>query len=89
MPAMRQIQLGKNGVSEQFMSNLRQHFDSTQNVKVSVLKSCCRDREELKEIGEKIMKNLGSHYTSRIIGYTIVIKKWRRDMSKDLKAQTS
>ncbi|HOF43793.1 MAG TPA: YhbY family RNA-binding protein [Candidatus Pacearchaeota archaeon] len=85
MPAIRQIQLGKNGVTEQFISNLKHHFNNTKNVKVSVLKSCCRDREELREINEKILKELGNNYTSRIIGYTIVIKKWRRDRRENLK----
>ncbi|HNZ51769.1 MAG: CRS1 / YhbY (CRM) domain protein [Candidatus Diapherotrites archaeon ADurb.Bin253] len=85
MPAIRQIQLGKNGVTEQFISNLKHHFNNTKNVKVSVLKSCCRDREELREINEKILRELGNNYTSRIIGYTIVIKKWRRDRRENLK----
>ncbi len=88
MPTIRQIQLGKNGVTEQFICNLKHHFDSTKNVKISVLRSCCRDREELKEINEKIIKELGNHYTSRIIGYTIVVKKWRRDMREDLKVNS-
>jgi hypothetical protein len=43
------------------------------------LKSCCRDRAELKEMGEKILEKLGTTYTLRIIGYTIVVKKWRRE----------
>lgn len=84
MPAIRQMQLGKNGLTENFICNLKHHFDTCKNVKISVLKSCCRDREELKKINEQIIEHLGNHYTSRIIGYTIVIKKWRRDMREDL-----
>jgi len=80
MPTIRQIQLGKNGVTENFMCNLKHHFDSTKNVKISVLRSCCRDREELKKINEEILDKLGKNYNSRIIGYTIVVKKWRREM---------
>jgi RNA-binding protein YhbY len=85
MPTLRQMQLGKNGLTENFICNLKHHFDSTKNVKISVLKSCCRDREEIKELNEKIIQQLGNHYTSRIIGYTIVVKKWRRDMREDIK----
>ena len=44
---------------------------------------------QLKEINEKIVKELGNHYTSRIIGYTIVVKKWRRDMREDLKENSA
>ena len=80
MPTIRQIQLGKNGLTENFICNLKHHFDICKNVKVSVLKSCCRDREELKKIGEEILKKMGNNYTLRIIGYTLVVKKWRREM---------
>ncbi|MCX6750795.1 MAG: hypothetical protein NTZ83_05030 [Candidatus Pacearchaeota archaeon] len=44
------------------------------------MRSCCRDREELKKINEEILEKIGKNYTSRIIGYTIVVKKWRREM---------
>jgi RNA-binding protein YhbY len=80
MPTIRQMQLGKNGLTEGFMCNLKHHFDSTKNVKISVLRSCCRDREELKKINDEILEKLGKNYNSRIIGYTIVVKKWRREM---------
>lgn len=80
MPTIRQMQLGKNGLTEGFMCNLKHHFDTCKNVKISVLKSCCRDREELRKINEKILEKLGNNYTSRIIGYTIVVKKWRKEM---------
>jgi RNA-binding protein YhbY len=83
MPTMRQLQIGKNGLTDSLIVNLRHHFDTCKNVKISVLKSCCRDREELKKINEQILEKLGSHYTSRIIGYTIVVKKWRKDMRVD------
>jgi len=79
MSTIRQMQLGKNGITEGFMCNLKHHFDTCKNVKISVLRSCCRDRKELKEIGDKILKELGIHYTIRIIGYTIVVKKWRQE----------
>lgn len=80
MPAIRQIQLGKNGITESFIGNLKHHFDNTKNVKISVLKSCCRDREDLKKINDEILEKLGNTYTSRIIGYTIVVKKWKREV---------
>jgi RNA-binding protein YhbY len=89
MPTIRQIQIGKNGLTESLIVNLKHHFDTCKNVKVSVLKSCCRDREELKKINEQILEKLGNHYTSRIIGYTIVVKKWRRDMKGNLKENSS
>ena len=89
MPIIREIQLGKNGITENFICNLKHHFDTTKNVKISVLRSCCRDREELKKPNEEILGHLGNNYTSRIIGYTIVVKKWRRDMQKEKEEKES
>lgn len=72
------IQLGKQGLTENFIMTLKNHFKKFDNVKVSVLRSCCRDKKELKKISEEILEKLGNHYTSRIIGYTISVKRWRR-----------
>ncbi len=72
------IQLGKQGLTENFLKTLQDHFKKFSNVKISVLKSCCRDKIELKKISEEILEKLGEHYTARNIGYTIVLKKWRK-----------
>jgi RNA-binding protein YhbY len=80
MQTIRQIQLGKNGLTDAFIGNLKHHFDTCKNIKISVLKSCCRDREELKKISEEILEKLGKTYTVKVIGYTIIVKKWRREM---------
>lgn len=80
MPTIRQIQLGKNGLTESFIGNIKHQFDNCKNLKISVLKSCCRDKEELKKISEEILDKLGKTYTAKIIGYTIIVKKWRREM---------
>lgn len=80
MPIIREIQLGKNGVTDGFLESLKNQFNKTQNIKISVLKSCCRDKEELKKITEKILDSLGKNYTAKIIGYTIALKKWRKEM---------
>ena len=78
--AFREIQLGKKGITDNFIEGLRNHFKTCQTIKVSVLKSCCRDQEELKKIKQEILDKLGKNFTARRIGYTISFKKWRRDM---------
>ena len=80
MPTIREIQLGKNGVTINFIESLRHQFNNCNNVKISVLKSCCRDKAELQKMTEEILNHLGKNYTSRVIGYTINIKRLRRDM---------
>lgn len=77
---IRQLQLGKNGLTESFIENLKLIFEKGNNVKISVLKSCCRNKEELNEISEKILNSLGKNYTAKIIGYTINLKKWRKQV---------
>lgn len=78
MPIVREIQLGKNGLSDGFVESLKNQFNHCQNVKISVLKSCCRDKNELKKITDELLEKLGKNYTARIIGYTIALKKWRK-----------
>ncbi|MFA5953819.1 MAG: YhbY family RNA-binding protein [Candidatus Pacearchaeota archaeon] len=77
---IREFQLGKNGLTENFLENLRNSFKKSKSVKISVLRSCCRDKKELKEISEKIVDSLGKNYTFKTIGYTINLKKWRKDV---------
>lgn len=74
------IQLGVNGVTDNFISTLKNHFNKHQNVKVNVLRSAGRNKENVREVNKKILEKLGKKYTSRVIGFTIFIKKWRRAM---------
>lgn len=73
-----QVQLGKNGITENFISSLENCFKTHKNVKVSVLKSVSRDKKKIKKFSEEILDKLGKNYTARVIGFTIVLKKWRR-----------
>ncbi|MBU2562754.1 MAG: YhbY family RNA-binding protein [Nanoarchaeota archaeon] len=75
-----QIQLGKNGLTENFISTLKNNFKKNKSVRISVLKSAGHDKNQVKEYSEKILERLGKNYTSRVIGFTIVLKKWRRDI---------
>ena len=78
MAKLGQIQLGKQGITENFIETLKSYFKKHNNVKISVLKSCCRDKEELKKISKEILNKLGENYTAKTIGYTIAVKKWRK-----------
>ena len=82
MPIVREIQLGKSGVTESFIENLKNQFNKTQNVKISVLRSCCRDKSELDNIKNNILEHLGKNYTARAIGYTLALKKWRKEQKE-------
>ncbi len=75
-----EIQLGKMGITENFISTLKSHFKKHGNVRISVLKSAGHDKSKVKEYFEEILKKLGKNYTAKIIGFKIILKKWRRDM---------
>lgn len=75
-----QIQLGKNRITDKFAETLKNHFKKHENVKVSVLKNAGHDREKIKEYSEEILEKLGRNYTAKIVGFTIFIKKWRKNV---------
>ena len=78
MKRIGSIQIGKQGITDNFIETLKNHFKKSENVKISVLKNATRDRSEMKNLSNNILDKLGKNYTSRIIGFTIVIKKWRK-----------
>ena len=75
---IRQMQLGKQGITENFINSLKNQFKNSQVMKISVLKSATRDREEVTKIKDELLKKLGKNFTGRIIGFTIILRKWRK-----------
>ena len=73
-----QVQLGKNGITENFIGTIKYHFTKNNNVKVSVLKSTEHDKEKMKIFLEEILKRLGNNHSGRVVGFSIFLKKWRR-----------
>jgi len=73
-----EMQLGKNGVTENFIQTLKSHFQKHENVRISVLKSAGHTKEKVKKYSDEILNKLGKNYTSRVVGFTIVLKKWRK-----------
>jgi len=73
------IQLGKNGITSNFILTLQNQFKNHNNVKIHVLKSSREEgKEKIRKYSEEILKKLGKNYTSKIIGFTINLKKWRK-----------
>ncbi|MEJ2268057.1 MAG: YhbY family RNA-binding protein [Nanoarchaeota archaeon] len=75
-----EVQLGKLGISDNFISTLESHFKKHPQVRVSVLKSAGHDKEKVKKYSEEILNKLGKNYTAKIIGFKIILKKWRKEM---------
>ncbi len=75
------LQLGKAGVSDNFIENVKNAFKRHDTVKVSILQSCCRDRDEIKMIGEDICKKLNDQrfsFKPKIIGFTITLLRFKK-----------
>ena len=77
------MQLGKQGITENFINSLKNQFKNSQVIKVYVLKSATRDREQIKQFRDKLLENLGKNFTGRIIGFTIILRKWRLTFVRD------
>ncbi len=78
MKPLAQIQIGKNGISENFIKTLEDNFKHHMNVRIGVLMGAGHYKEKVKEYSEEILEKLGKNYTAKIIGFTIFIKKWRK-----------
>jgi RNA-binding protein YhbY len=73
-----EIQLGKNGLTENFIQTLKGYFQSHDSVRISVLKSAREEKSKMKEYSDELLEKLGKNYTSKSIGFKIILRKWRK-----------
>ena len=73
-----EMQLGKNGITTNFIETLKSCFEKHDSVRISVLRSAISNREDLAKYASELTQSLGKNYTARIIGFKIIIKKWRK-----------
>jgi RNA-binding protein YhbY len=75
------MQLGKNGVTDNFIQTLKGCFEKREQVRISVLKSAREKREDMKKYSNEILEKLGKNYTAKTIGFKIIVSKWRKARS--------
>ncbi len=77
------IQIGKQGITDNFIASLENQFKNKECIKISVLKSARPEgkggKAKVKEYSETLLKKLGPKYTSKTIGFVIALKKWRKN----------
>ncbi len=80
MTSQINIQLGKKGLTKEFLDDLKKRFDNkVKNIKVSILRSARENgKKDVKNYAEKIINFLGEKFTYRIVGFSIFLKKWRK-----------
>ena len=81
MGIQKSIQLGKNKLTKEFLEDIKVRFDNSKvkNLKISVLKSARENKEDVKKYAEEIKNYLGAKFTYRVLGFSIFLKKWRKD----------
>jgi len=79
---LARIQIGKKGLSQGMLENIAKSFKTRDLVKINILKAYSRDKEKIKKESEEICKELeratNKKYSSRVVGFTIIIKKLRK-----------
>lgn len=74
--------LGKSGITKDYIESLEKTFKKNDLVKISVLKAATRDRDELNKMADTICselkQKLKKRFTAKIVGFTIIVKKWRK-----------
>lgn len=78
MKPIKKLQLGKNGLTPAFIEQVRSAFTHEEIVKIELLASACRDKEKAKQIGNELVDVLGKNFTYKLIGYVLVVRKWRK-----------
>ena len=81
MTSQLELQLGKKGLTAEFLDDIKNRFEKMKlkNMKISVLKSAREEgREDVKRYSKQIQQRLGEKFTTRVIGFSIFIKKWRK-----------
>jgi RNA-binding protein YhbY len=75
-----EVQLGKKGLTPEFLEDLKKRFEKigVKNIKIKVLPSARENRDDVKKYSEEIVKYLGNKFNSRIIGFSIFVKKFRK-----------
>ncbi len=80
MTSQIEIQLGKKGLTKEFLEDLKKRFEKPgiKNIKISVLRSARESKQDVKKYAEKIVDFLGNKFTYRTIGFSIFVLKMRK-----------
>ena len=79
MKHIKKLQIGKNGLTDAFISQVKSIFENETLIKISILKSACRDKKDAEKMGKELLDVLGVKYDYKLVGYVLTVKKCRRD----------
>ena len=78
MKQIKRLQLGKAGLSPEFIEQVKSIFEKETLVKISILKSACRDKKDAEKIGKDLVEALGKKYDYKLVGYVLTVVKYRK-----------
>ena len=80
MKQIKRLQIGKNGLSKEFIEQVKSIFEKEEVLKISILKSACRDKKEAEIIAKNLVESLGIKYGYTLIGYVLTVRRYRKDV---------
>ena len=76
---VKKMQIGKNGLTPEFIEQVKTIFVNERMLKVNILKSACRDKAEAKNIADDLVEALGKKFDYKLVGYVLTISKFRKE----------
>mgnify|MGYP001218692804 CR=1 FL=1 len=77
---IKKFQIGKKGLTNEFIDQIKVTFNTSKKIKIDILKSACRDKDEAKEIAQKIIGSLGKNFDYKLVGYVLTIMKFNKNI---------
>ena len=74
------LQIGKNGLTDAFVEQVRKLSQNSERMKITILKSACRDKAEAKKMCDELVEKLGKNYAYRLIGYVCTLFRFRKNV---------
>ena len=81
MISQKEIQLGKKGITPEFIKDIENRLEKHRNItlKVGVLKSIRPEgKADVKKYADELVEKLGEKYTVKTLGFSIFLRKWRK-----------
>ena len=78
MKPIKRLQMGKNGLTPEFIEQVKFIFKNETLIKVTILKSACRDKKDAEKMGRDLVEVLGKKYDYKLVGYVLTVVKYRK-----------
>lgn len=73
---MEIIQIGKKGIHEGIIEEIKRQLEEKDEVKIKFLKNVVRNKREFEDLVEELLKRLDGVVLIKKIGHTIILRKF-------------